>query len=292
MAKSNNDGSGDAEGSSKVPVTSDDPTAQVGNEGTEYDGNGRELKEILIKIEFTGKHTSGALKTVYKAHAKLLLMLMTNGLIEYAIDNKNERVTKNFNETRFTSPIEYQSKFTILTKEGNPNSDPTHSVFHRIKTAFTTRTIKNNDEIRTFLRTNKIWMKNHQWCENERNVINVGLIMGICPKKYSTEVATMKVMQRFKEKDMNKEAVPRFKLIMANPRSGQIGTMCYSVEVLKEDGPKMTKYLTQAYKPSSPRETPGFLMMSMKRTQTKLFQVATSTTLSSTTSPQRSAFGT
>jgi hypothetical protein len=250
MAKSNNDGSGDAEGSSKVPVTSDDPTAQVGNEGTEYDGNGRELKEILIKIEFTGKHTSGALKTVYKAHAKLLLMLMTNGLIEYAIDNKNERVTKNFNETRFTSPIEYQSKFTILTKEGNPNSDPTHSVFHRIKTAFTTRTIKNNDEIRTFLRTNKIWMKNHQWCENERNVINVGLIMGICPKKYSTEVATMKVMQRFKEKDMNKEAVPRFKLIMANPRSGQIGTMCYSVEVLKEDGPKMTKYLTQAYKPS------------------------------------------
>jgi hypothetical protein len=62
MAESNNESRGDAEGSSKVPVTSDDPTAQVGNEGTEYDGNGRELKEILIKIEFTGKHTSGALK--------------------------------------------------------------------------------------------------------------------------------------------------------------------------------------------------------------------------------------
>jgi hypothetical protein len=76
MAGNNDECSSDAEGSGKVPVTPDDPTAQAGNEGTEYDGNGRELK--------------GALKTVYKAHAKLLMMMMTNILIEYAIDNKNE----------------------------------------------------------------------------------------------------------------------------------------------------------------------------------------------------------
>jgi hypothetical protein len=122
MAESKNDGSGDANMAGDVNCGNDDATAKGGNVNTEWDANGREVKERLIKIEFTAKHNDPSLKKVYQTHAKLLTLLMRSNLI-------NDPVMKNFDVAKFAILTIHQSLFKMLSKDGNPNSDPTHACF-------------------------------------------------------------------------------------------------------------------------------------------------------------------
>jgi hypothetical protein len=96
MAEISNGDKGDTEMVGGDIDPSDDATAKGGNSSIEFDARGREMKEHLIKIEFTGKHGEPMLKNVYKTHAKLLTILFRKELIESAIDNKNEPVNAHF----------------------------------------------------------------------------------------------------------------------------------------------------------------------------------------------------
>jgi hypothetical protein len=126
MAESNNDGSGDANMAGDANCSgdanmagdancgNDDATAKGGNVNTEWDVNGREVKERLIQIEFTAKHNDPSLKKVYQTHTKLLTLLMRSNLINHAIDNKNDPVMKNFDVAKFAIPTIHQSLFKMM----------------------------------------------------------------------------------------------------------------------------------------------------------------------------------
>jgi hypothetical protein len=128
--------------------------------------------------------------------------------------------------------------------------------------------------VKQFLQENKDWLGIHHWNKDKCDIVNLGFIMEIYPKKYSVDVAMTRVTKAVVKKEVNIKNDPPSKLVMSNPRVSGMHTMAYSVQVQKVSAVTMIEFLKIAYKPATKKDNPKFILMSLKQTNQKEFQMA------------------
>jgi len=202
-----------------------DTTPKRGERTIEID---LDMKEIMVKFEFSPRDEKGA-RTIAMSHAAILFEInkaFDDDVIIF--DNKNRKI-KSFDVKEWTAPMYHQKRFvTQLSKTRRPK----YSIIHRIHTSQSLSTIRNYSTVFRLLKTYNCYMKKSEWEEGIHDTIQAGYLIGINPEHYTPEVAARKVLEKMDAKD--KKKMPRFKLVYSSPRivvdGNEIRTKAYAIE--------------------------------------------------------------
>jgi len=202
-----------------------DATPKRGERNIEID---HDMKEIMVKFEFSPRDEKGA-RTIAMSHAAILFEIHKAFEDDVIIfDNKNRKI-KSFEVKEWTAPMYHQKRFvTHLSK----NRRPKYSIIHRIHTSQSLSTIRNYSTVFRLLKTYNCYVKKSEWEEGIHDTIQAGYLIGINPEHYTPEVAAQKVLDKMNPKD--KKKMPRFKLVYSSPRivvdDKEIRTKAYAIE--------------------------------------------------------------
>lgn len=175
------------------------------------------------------------------------------------IDNHN-RILPKVDLLRWTT-LQHQQHFTMHqpshdsgfqnnVRFNSPSKGKAQFIIHRIQTNIPLREIKAVPKIKQLLVENSCYIQEHRWSEQIWNTTQLGFIVGLNPKYYDVDQATMKLNKDIHKK-LPQTKVPPFRLVFSAPqiRTDQFRavTQAYAIETEKKNSLNMMQILKATY---------------------------------------------
>jgi hypothetical protein len=237
--------------------------------------NEEKLIEKTIKFEFNIHHNKNeSIHQIAMVHTLILHAIETSlPSGEVLIFNNQGRKVQQINIVEMSAPLTHQKQF----KTHHPSSKRAY-IIHRIQTSYALSAIRNQPAIYKLLRQHNVFLRQHNFSEDNWDTIPSGFMIGISPKFYTPEMAAKKL--NHKVSSVNKKAkMPPFRMVYSSPYikspvdGRQFRTKAYTIEVSRSDGPSALRILKDTF-----REKCHFVPMKMKYDQPTSLRQGYSTT--------------
>jgi len=250
----------------KGTMCADDETVTSGSRTA---GNGQEEEEFLVRFQLPPRPNVTQAKQVMSVVLLSILKTYTND-ISY-IDNKQEELVYEVpgNDENYRNLLQNSAMTAHQVPSKKPTQNGSRWIFVlKFRSTISYRDWKKQEQILVALKSNKVFMTQHQFPQNEWEIIGLGFLLGIHVVQFPQDAAKAHIEKLIQHSDPD---YPAFALI---PSKVQIKgkptyTRAYEISCHKKDGPKLYYLLTHGkFRESNHRV---FIPYSLKRTNEKTF---------------------